>query len=375
MTSLMCGNLWRKNYGIPDMTIKKILFFALVALTVLISVCAFSFSYWLNHPTSQRTSQIQYYASEGKTFSQIARDLEGQKLISWPRLFIFYSRLVGLDRHVKLGTYAFDVQDTPKSILAKLSSGKTITIKVTIPEGLNQFQYAKKMAGYFPKITEEQWLDLIQSKELIALLQLDQPVENLEGFLYPETYFWDPNEKPSDILKNMILTFKSHITIEMIQKAKSMGLSQIEFVTFASIVEKETADPMERSKIAGVYWNRLKRHMRLQADPSVAYGAWGSHHTAITQKDLDAKNKYNTYVNYGLPQGPIASPGKTSFLAVLNPTKFDALYFVAKGDGSHVFAKTYKEHQRNVKRYLNFLKKSRNKNHEPLLRNARNTHF
>jgi UPF0755 protein len=341
------------------MQIKKSILFPSIIAILLIFIFTFGISYWLNHPYPHRKQDIQYYVAEGSSFSRIAHDLSEQNIILGAKLFTIYGRFGGFSHQIKTGTYSFEVNDSPKIILDKLFQGKTISIKVTLAEGLNQYQYAEKMSEYFPKVATSQWLELMQSKELIDFLQLKEHIDNLEGFLYPETYFWDPNEKPKLLLKSLLLTFKANITPEMIQKAKSMGLSEVQFVTFASIVEKESALPLEREKIAGVYWNRLRRKMKLQADPSVAYGSWSSNHKSITKKDLDAKNKYNTYINEGLPIGPIANPGKTSFLAVLNPTKFDALYFVAKGDGTHVFSNNYKAHQQNVRKYLHFLKKQR----------------
>lgn len=333
--------------------------FVLLSFILLISLGLYSFLYWFNHPTSHRDKSIQYYVTEGSSFSRVARDLGKQDIVGWPSLFIFYGRLTASTNHIKVGTYSFEPSDSPKVILNKLVHGDTIVIKVTIPEGLNIYQYAQKLSEYFPHVKEDDWLHFMESQELINSLGLNEKMESTEGFLYPETYFFDPHSKPSFILKAAIAEFKKNVPPALLQKAKEMGLSPLQFVTFASIVEKETAIPSEREKIAGVYWNRLRLHMKLQADPAVAYGVWSHRHKSLTKKDLQENNKYNTYVNYGLPVGPIANPGRTSFLAVLNPTKFNALYFVARGDGTHVFSNTYSEHRKNVRKYINFLRKNR----------------
>lgn len=317
--------------------------------------------YWFEHPCHPDQQAMRYYVPEGSSFSKVIYTLAKKDLVCHPSLFLAYVKLTHFSHKIKIGTYDFSSQDSPKSILQKLIEGKTVTVKVTFPEGLNQYQVAEKLASIFPKMTMSSWLDLMQSKDLLMLLPLEDQPKNLEGFLYPETYFWDPNEPPLRVLKQMISMFGSKVTPQMMAQAKSLGLSPVSFVTFASIVEKESASNEERKKIAAVYWNRLKKHMKLQADPTVAYGAWQGEHHLINQKDLDAKNAYNTYIINGLPQGPIANPSQSSFDAVLHPAACDALYFVATGDGTHVFAKSYKEHQKNVRKYLKFLKKHRQK--------------
>lgn len=340
---------------------KKIFVLFSFLFFLVLGFASFWFVHWFEYPCHSHQQGMRYYVPEGSSFSKVIYTLAKNDIICHPSLFLAYAKITHFSHKIKIGTYDFSSQDSPKSILQKLIEGKTVTVKVTFPEGLNQYQVAEKLASTFPQMPIAFWLDLMQSKELLGLLKLENQPKNLEGFLYPETYFWDPNEPPLRVLKQMIAMFHNKVTPQMMAQAKSLSLDPVSFVTLASIVEKESGSNEERKKIAAVYWNRLKKHMKLQADPTVAYGAWQGEHHLINQKDLDAKNAYNTYIINGLPQGPIANPSQSSFDAVLHPASCDALYFVATGDGSHVFAKSYKEHQKNVRKYLKFLKKHRQK--------------
>lgn len=334
--------------------IKKALF--LVSVLFVLSVGYFF--YWFKTSNPLNSEIVEYSLQEGSTFMRVVYDLEKLNVLRYPKLFVIYAKIVHLTGNLKVGTYQFPIGITPEQILFKLIHGDIVTIKVTIPEGLNIYQLSEKLSQDFPKVEEKKWLELAHSQELIQFLGYDRSIKNLEGFLFPETYVFDPNLPPKKVMKAIIIEFKKNITPEMLAKAKQLGLNPMQYITLASIVEKETAIPIERERVAGVYWNRLKIKMKLQADPTVIYGIWNQYKGSLTKKDLLTPTLYNTYVNFGLPPGPIASPGKASLKATLNPVSKD-LYFVAKGDGTHIFSQNLNEHNKAVKKYVIFLRSNK----------------
>jgi UPF0755 protein len=337
--------------------IKKIFYFIILCfISVLIG-----FFLWFKTSFLSKTTATEYELKEGTSFTKLSYDLQKIGLIQYPKIFIFYAKFTHNDGNLKVGTYRFLEKMSPEEILNKFVLGKIETIKMTLPEGLNIYQTSQKLSEYFKKISYHQWLTLMEDKELIQILDLPEKIKNLEGFLYPQTYVFDPNLSPQKVLKSILLEFKKNVTKEMFQQAKKLGLSPVQYVTLASIIEKETSASSEREKVAGVYWNRLNIKMRLQADPTVIYGMWENYHGNLTKKDLLRPHPYNTYTQYGLPPGPIASPGYASLKATLNPVVSQYLYFVAKGDGTHVFSRNLAEHNKAVKQYLMFLQKNKKK--------------
>ncbi|MES2614100.1 MAG: endolytic transglycosylase MltG [Bdellovibrionota bacterium] len=339
-----------------------ILFFLLIGS----STAAYVY-YWLDHPVLKKNQTVEYYVPHGASFKKTIYGLSEEKIISHPKLFILYTNFVHKLPIIKYGTYRFTGKDTPKSILAKLIRGDTILVKITIPEGLNIWQTAQKLEQYFPTVSAQQWFSFFSSPTSIQTLGLKEEVKNIEGFFFPQTYFFDPHPEPQFITKSILNEFKKYVTPQMFDKAKSMGLTPLQFITLASIVEKETSISSERNMVSAVYWNRLKKGMPLQADPTTIYGVLNergmvSQQVSLTKKDLLTKNPYNTYTFKGLPVGPIASPGLESILATLNPAKTDALYFVATGYGGHVFSKTLQEHNKAVRQYIRYLKTEKKKN-------------
>lgn len=334
--------------------IKKTFFIITVVFILTLS----SFLYWFKSSNSSQIEDVEYNLEEGYTFMRVANDLERQNVITLPKLLIIYAKIMHLTGNLKVGTYFFPQGITPEQILFKLVKGDIVTIKVTVPEGLNIYQISEKLSIDFPKTNSKKWLELMCSRELINYLGSDLKIKCLEGFLFPQTYVFDPNLAPKQVLKSLINEFKKNVSQEMLAKAKQLGLTTLQYVTLASIVEKETAVPSERERIAGVYWNRLKINMMLQADPTVIYGIWDSYKGNLTKKDLLTPTPYNTYTKHGLPPGPIASPGLASLKATLYPVSQD-LYFVAKGDGTHVFSRNLVEHNKAVSKYVYFLRENK----------------
>lgn len=336
--------------------IKKILFL----LIFTISLSSIYILHWFKYSTSSNTEEIEYILPEGSNFTRVVYDLEKKHVLKYPKILALYAKIMNLDGNLKVGTYKFSIGSTPEQVLTKIIKGDIVTIKVTIPEGLNMYQLALLLSQNFPKNENSIWIELMESKELINFLNFNNNINNLEGFLFPETYIFDPNLPPKQVIKALISEFKKNLTADMLDKAKKLGLKPLEYITLASIVEKETAVSTERERVAGVYLNRLKIKMRLQADPTVIYGIWSKYTGSLKKNDLLTHTPYNTYTNFGLPPGPIASPGIASLVATLHPVSND-LYFVAKGDGSHVFSQNLAEHNKAVKKYVLYLKARKQK--------------
>lgn len=310
------------------------------------------FAEWVHSPT-HHTQEVVYYVEEGSSIADVANALSAQNVLTHPTWFKIYAKIMGVERKIKSGTFVFTANNSPADVLNKLVDGDSIKLKVVIPEGLNIYQIAEKLAETFPKYSSDDWLKLMSDTNIIAQLPVkDSSIKTVEGFLFPNTYFFDPNESPTHVLQTFILHFKQVITPDMIAKAHALGLNLFEFVTLASIIQKESGIPTELNKISGVFFNRLHLRMRLQSDPTVIYGAWNDYKGKITKKHLRTPTQYNTYTKYGLPAGPIANPGLASLQAVLNPAQSKNLYFVSSGDGTHTFSDSYNTHKKAVKIYI-----------------------
>jgi UPF0755 protein len=250
----------------------------------------------------------------------------------------------------KAGEYSFDRPMTPSEIYTKLVRGDIILYSVTVPEGSDRFDAAAIVARSLG-IDEAAFLRATESGA--AIHDLDPKAENLEGYLFPETYRFPRNVKAEQVVARMLGQFR-----KVLQRHLSPGqpLSPDvlrEAITLASLVEKETPSPEERPLVAGVFKRRLKLGMPLQCDPTVIYAARlaGRPMGPIKQSDLAFDSPYNTYRHAGLPPGPIASPGEASIRAALQPADTDMLYFVSNDQGGHLFSRTLAEHNVKVARY------------------------
>jgi UPF0755 protein len=258
--------------------------------------------------------------------------------------------LTGTSRELKAGEYRFAGPASPKEVARKLARGAVYLRPVTFPEGLT----VKEMAGVF----ESRGLGTAQSfvqaaSDPAPIRALDSSARDLEGYLFPETYNLARRSKGPALIGLMTARFLDVFDDGFRKETETQGRTVREVVTLASLVEKETARPEERPVVAAVYLNRLRIGMGLQCDPTVIYALEkaGKYTGNLTRQDLRFDSPYNTYRYAGLPPGPIAAPGKASLEAVLRPAKVDYLYFVSRNDGSHVFATTLAEHNRNVKEW------------------------
>jgi UPF0755 protein len=258
--------------------------------------------------------------------------------------------LTGTSRELKAGEYRFAGPASPKEVARKLARGAVYLRPVTFPEGLT----VKEMARVFESRGLGTAQSFVQAASDPALIRaLDSSAKDLEGYLFPETYNLARRAEGPTLVGLMAARFLDVFDDEFRKETEAQGRTVREVVTLASLVEKETARAEERPVVAAVYLNRLRIGMGLQCDPTVIYALEkaGKYTGNLTRQDLRFDSPYNTYRYAGLPPGPIAAPGKASLEAVLRPAKVDYLYFVSRNDGSHVFATTLAEHNRNVKEW------------------------
>jgi UPF0755 protein len=236
----------------------------------------------------------------------------------------------------------------PRDILDALTNGMAVLYTVTIPEGYRITEIADLLEAK-GLVDKAAFIEATRNRELLESLHI--PSGSLEGYLYPETYKFSKAGGARTVVKTFLDTFKERVLQpERVQQAKAMQFTFHEIVTLASLIEKETGLGKERKLISSVFHNRLVKKMRLQTDPTVIY-AMVDFDGNIRKKDLSIDSPYNTYKHFGLPPGPIASPGLESIQAAMDPVESDFLYFVSRKDGSHQFSTNYKDHIRAVRKY------------------------
>jgi UPF0755 protein len=272
----------------------------------------------------------------GAGLAQIAAALVEARVIDHPWLFRLAVRVLDRDRRLKAGEYAFPAGATPRTVIVMLANGETVARRLTVAEGLSV-------------------AEIYQLLESVEALDGELPPPPEEGSLLPETYFYALGDSRDAMVRRMQDAMRA--TLDELWPQRAQGLpfrSRREALILASIVDKETGIADERHKVAAVFVNRLRRGMRLQADPTVIYGLTEGERQLgreLSRRDLEHDSAYNTYLIEGLPAGPIGNPGRASIEAVLNPAAVDYLYFVADGSGGHAFARTLEEHNRNVARW------------------------
>ena len=323
-----------------------ITFFVLVSFYILIK------NLLLPADPSDKTGYVQIIIPLNSTSASIAESLSENRLIKSSFAFVLYTRLKGLDSRLKAGDYLFRSNQSTPEIINQLVAGKETYRKVTIPEGYNVKQIAELLSNE-KIIAKEAFYSEINSGTFDYDFLIEYPdVRNkMEGYLFPDTYYFGRELSPHSVVDLMLRRFAEKMqTLNYKQRAQKEGLTLHQALTIASMVEKEAKSAKERPIIAGVIENRLRRNMPLQVDATIQF-ALGRQEPKLYYKDLEIKSPYNTYRNTGLPPGPIASPGEASLLAAVSPVKTDYLYYVAKPDGTHAFAKTLQEHTANMNKY------------------------
>jgi len=280
---------------------------------------------------------------------KIGQILSEKKVIASTTLFVLVAKILGWEKYLKAGSYEFSSPSLVEA-LSKLKDGKTKVYKVTIPEGLPKWQVAEilERSGI---VNKKDFLDVVNNPGIFKNdFSFPLPTDSLEGYLYPDTYYFAKNENPIKVVKKFLSKFEKVVLPLYNQKSQKNNYSLNQIIILASIVEKEALVSSEKPIIAKVFYNRLQRRMRLRSDPTVLY-ALRNFHERLSLQDLKTPSFYNTYLHYGFPSGPICSPGRGSIYATIHPAKVNYLYFVAKGDGTHQFSQTYKQHLRAVYKY------------------------
>lgn len=298
-------------------------------------------------PFNNAADQKVFSIKPGQSLGVIAKNLENESIVSNRTYFKLFTKYKKAGKRLQAGEYILSGSTSPEQILEILLKGKVKLYRLTIPEGKNIKEVAVlvEQANFCRK---KQFIDLCHDKSFILSLSIES--SSLEGYLFPDTYFFPKHTSCKTIIKTMVMHFKTIFTEEWQAQAKTLGFSVHDVVTLASIIEKETGDASERPLISSVFHNRLKKNMRLESDPTVIYGI-KNFDGNIKRKHLKMMTPYNTYQIKGLPQGPIANPGAESLKAALNPAQTEYLFFVSKKNTTHQFSKTVQEHNRAVKKY------------------------
>ena len=318
-------------------------FVAALLLTGAIATVLAGFAVWLfagfERPYADGPT-VTLVVPRGAGLDEIARLLAAHRVIEDPLPFVFGARINDMGPRLRAGEYAFPAAISPRAAMDLIASGRTVVYRLTVPEGLTTAQVLKLIAEAEP-------------------LAGELPRQPGEGALLPETYNYSRGDTRDGVVARMEKAMQAAVEAAWAARPADFALkSPRELAVLASVVEKETGVAEERPLVAAVFLNRLARGMRLQSDPTVAYGVakreakpgdWLDR--ALTRADLNAPSPFNSYLNDGLPPSPIANPGRAALMAVVKPASTDALYFVADGTGGHAFARTLDEHNRNVAKW------------------------
>jgi UPF0755 protein len=344
----------------PRRLLRVLLLLALLGVAVVILV-----SYRLQHPsapTEQGEATILF--SQGTPTSQIFRRLAAERIVADARLAEIYYRVYRSATPLQAGEYRFHRPTPIDEIINRMARGDVVRYTVVVPEGLTAeetFELFWKQGLGGP----EAFRAAMTATELLP--GITRGVSDLEGFLFPETYVVTRSTSARQIVDRMVGEFRKHFPVAMREKARELDLTPRQVVTLASIVQKESALAREGPIIASVYLNRLRRGMRLQADPTVVYalkrdGKWTGE---LYRSDYNYESPYNTYANDGLPPGPICNPGVLALKAAVNPARTDYLYFVADTSGGHTFSRTFEEHLQAIAAHRRLRAESAAKSEEP----------
>jgi UPF0755 protein len=321
-------------------TIPLTFLFSLILLAGTVSIL-FYYHYYVPHQAPDFGGETKYLiVRKVDNIESIADSLQKMGAVSSKSNFLFFARLLNKSHLIKVGRYVITPNSSLAHVIGAITRGESAPFDITIPEGLTILQIADLLESSI-EIDLDDFHEILRDRALLDSLGIR--ADNLEGYLAPSTYNVYFNENPRKIVGRMVSHFFQTLPDSFQIKADRLGLSFHQAVTLASLVEKEARLDSERSIISSVYLNRLRRGMRLDCDPTVIY-AMGGLDRPLLRGDLDYDSPYNTYLNYGLPPGPIANPGIKSLEAAVSPASTAFLYFVAKGDGSHLFSHTLEDH-------------------------------
>lgn len=326
--------------------LKRLLLLALLALLVSALGALHYFKQWYTEPMALPQAGLHYQLKPGGNLSAAAAELAKQGVLDHPQVLTLYARVTG-QSEVRAGDYLLQPGLTPRRFMKMLHHGDVVNYALTLIEGWTFSQAVQALAK--AERIDSQLAGLSLEAQMAML---DLPIEHPEGWFFPDTYHYTGGTSDVVILQRAYRKMRQ--TLDQLWPERAPDLpytSPYEALIMASIVERETGAPWERRKIAGVFVKRLKANMRLQTDPTVIYGMGEAYQGKITRADLKQPSAYNTYVISGLPPTPIALPGAEAVFASLHPDLDSGLYFVAKGDGTHVFSDNLEAHNQAVRQY------------------------
>lgn len=325
----------------------KIIFVNAVRIPLIIGLLWYLFCHFMAPGQGSVVCDISFPPGSG--IRKLAKELKAGGVIRSSWHFVLMTRLRGDAQRLKAGDYRFSDDMTPARILGKVVSGEGDYRKFTLPEGYSVYQAAELLdqKGYFKR---DAFLEKCRDKSLLARLGLDVDT-SAEGYLYPATYNLSKGGSEEQLLEQMVAQFNKAYAAIREGEGAQQRFSRHEIITLASIIEKEAVSADEKPLISSVFHNRLRIGMPLQSDPTAVYGV-RAFSGKVSKADIQRPSSYNTYLNKGLPPGPIGNPGMDAVRAAINPAKTDYLYFVARLDGTHQFSRNLAEHNRAVDRYL-----------------------
>ena len=316
--------------------------FAEITAIVTLSCLLIFYGVLLLWPQGNPYDFVKVTIPKGASLNEVGITLKKNNIIQNKQSFQLAVKILGYEKDIPAGRFRIEKASTNYAIIDQLVNGKQLTKKVTIREGWTISMIAKELDEKLG-IKTHFFEDATHNKNLLDKWGIQ--AKSFEGYLFPNTYQFNENELPSDIINVMVQEYKRNLSDEMLVQMNQIKMSEQEVLTLASIIEGEAIYDKERAIISGVYHNRLKKGMRLQADPTIQY-ILEDGPRRLLNRDLKIVSPYNTYLNKGLPPGPINNPGIESIKAALFPTESDYLYFVARGDGYHTFSKTEKQHNK-----------------------------
>ena len=316
--------------------------FAEITAIVTLSCLLIFYGVLLLWPQGNPYDFVKVTIPKGASLNEVGITLKNNNIIHNKQSFQLAVKILGYEKDIPAGRFRIEKASSNYAIIDQLVNGKQLTKKVTIREGWTISMIAKELDEKLG-INTHFFEDATHNKNLLDKWGIQ--AKSFEGYLFPNTYQFNENELPSDIINVMVQEYKRNLSDDMLVQMNQIKMSEQEVLTLASIIEGEAIYDKERAIISGVYHNRLKKGMRLQADPTIQY-ILEDGPRRLLNRDLKIVSPYNTYLNKGLPPGPINNPGIESIKAALFPTESDYLYFVARGDGYHTFSKTEKQHNK-----------------------------
>lgn len=325
----------------------KLVILVLLASIAMLGGVAVELYRFLHAPLKIDSQGLRYLVRPGTTLSMLAQDLAKRDVLSRPRYLVWAARWQGKDKRVQAGEYEIPPGTTPQQLLDRINGGRVLQHGLTLVEG---WTFRQVLQSLNAQDTLEHTLTGLSEQEI--MVRLGWPDQHPEGRFFPDTYYFTRSSTDAALLQRAYHAMDAILQAQWEVRAPDLPLkSRYEALILASIIEKETALVEERPMIAGVFIRRLRLEMPLETDPTVIYGLGASFDGNLRRTDLSRDTAYNTYLHRGLPPTPIAIPGVGLLWAALHPAEGKALYFVARGDGSHVFSDTLEQHNRAVARF------------------------